>query len=177
MEKQSKRKSSSGESQDSPSMIELINKVQQQLGAMEEKLDTLINQSQKKPFEKNYSQRPFRRPEHSNRHGRDRRGDGHRERTYTQVICADCNKECEIPFKPRGDSPVYCRECFPRHRKNNQFNANQDRAPKKRDFNKKPRTEKKDSNKKPRTAKKKTEKRKKPAKKKAATSTRKKKRT
>jgi len=23
-----------------------------------------------------------------------------------------CNKECEVPFKPSGDRPVYCKECF-----------------------------------------------------------------
>ena len=31
--------------------------------------------------------------------------------------CANCGKETEVPFQPRGDRPVYCRDCF------------QDRAP------------------------------------------------
>ena len=26
--------------------------------------------------------------------------------------CAECQKECEVPFKPSGDRPVYCKECF-----------------------------------------------------------------
>ncbi len=30
--------------------------------------------------------------------------------------CAECGKECEVPFKPSGDRPVYCRECFAKHR-------------------------------------------------------------
>ena len=30
----------------------------------------------------------------------------------TKVICASCKSECEIPFKPRTDKPVYCRECY-----------------------------------------------------------------
>lgn len=26
--------------------------------------------------------------------------------------CASCGKETEVPFQPRGDRPVYCRDCF-----------------------------------------------------------------
>ena len=33
-------------------------------------------------------------------------------REMHKVTCADCKKECEVPFKPSGDRPVYCRECF-----------------------------------------------------------------
>lgn len=29
-----------------------------------------------------------------------------------RAICAECNKECEVPFKPFGDKPVFCRNCF-----------------------------------------------------------------
>jgi len=29
-----------------------------------------------------------------------------------EAICAKCGKQCEVPFKPTGDKPVYCRECF-----------------------------------------------------------------
>jgi CxxC-x17-CxxC domain-containing protein len=28
------------------------------------------------------------------------------------ATCANCGKETEVPFQPRGDSPVYCRDCF-----------------------------------------------------------------
>jgi len=35
-----------------------------------------------------------------------------RERAFTRVICADCQKECEVPFKPSAGRPVYCKECF-----------------------------------------------------------------
>jgi len=34
-----------------------------------------------------------------------------------KAVCADCKKECEVPFKPSEDRPVYCQECFPKHRK------------------------------------------------------------
>ena len=29
-----------------------------------------------------------------------------------EVICAKYGKETEVPFKPTGDKPVYCRDCF-----------------------------------------------------------------
>jgi len=28
------------------------------------------------------------------------------------VICAECGKETEVPFQPRDDRPVYCRDCY-----------------------------------------------------------------
>ena len=36
--------------------------------------------------------------------------DGPRE--MHKAICAECKKECEVPFKPREGSQVYCRDCF-----------------------------------------------------------------
>lgn len=35
-----------------------------------------------------------------------------RERVRTQVTCASCGKETEVPFVPRGDRPVYCSDCY-----------------------------------------------------------------
>jgi CxxC-x17-CxxC domain-containing protein len=29
-----------------------------------------------------------------------------------KTICSDCGKECEVPFKPNGSKPVFCRDCF-----------------------------------------------------------------
>ena len=37
---------------------------------------------------------------------------GGRPREMHKATCADCKKECEVPFKPSGDRPVYCKECF-----------------------------------------------------------------
>ena len=33
-------------------------------------------------------------------------------REMHKATCADCGKECEVPFKPDGTRPVYCRDCF-----------------------------------------------------------------
>ena len=29
-----------------------------------------------------------------------------------QAVCAQCGRQTDLPFKPRGDRPVYCRDCF-----------------------------------------------------------------
>ena len=28
------------------------------------------------------------------------------------AVCAQCGKETQVPFQPRGDKPVYCRDCY-----------------------------------------------------------------
>lgn len=33
-------------------------------------------------------------------------------REMHKAVCSGCNKECEVPFKPRGSSPIYCKECY-----------------------------------------------------------------
>jgi len=32
------------------------------------------------------------------------------------AVCASCGKETQVPFLPRGERPVYCRECFGQRR-------------------------------------------------------------
>ena len=134
MKKPFKRKSVLVTPKDEPGVADSINKMQQQLSAMEKKLDILISQPSKRPFEKSYSQKPSRHFSQSHRQDRGRQGRGPREKAYTRAICADCNKECEIPFKPTGDRPIYCKECLPKHKKGNPFNTNRDNRPEKRDF-------------------------------------------
>ena len=34
------------------------------------------------------------------------------ERQMYDVICDGCGQPTQVPFQPRGDRPVYCRECF-----------------------------------------------------------------
>jgi CxxC-x17-CxxC domain-containing protein len=28
------------------------------------------------------------------------------------AVCSSCGKQTEVPFQPRSDKPVYCRDCF-----------------------------------------------------------------
>ena len=37
-------------------------------------------------------------------------------REMHKSVCADCGKECEVPFRPTGDRPVYCKECWTKRR-------------------------------------------------------------
>lgn len=40
-------------------------------------------------------------------------GRGDRERpTMHEAVCSECGKDCEVPFRPTGDKPVYCSYCF-----------------------------------------------------------------
>ncbi|MBC5809316.1 MAG: zinc-ribbon domain containing protein [Candidatus Eremiobacteraeota bacterium] len=33
-------------------------------------------------------------------------------REMFQTVCSQCGQTAEVPFQPRGDKPVYCRDCF-----------------------------------------------------------------
>ena len=34
------------------------------------------------------------------------------QRQMFPVKCAQCGKDTEVPFEPRGDKPVYCSDCY-----------------------------------------------------------------
>lgn len=38
-------------------------------------------------------------------------------RDMHKATCSECGQECEVPFKPTEGRPVYCRDCFAKHRK------------------------------------------------------------
>jgi len=38
-------------------------------------------------------------------------------REMHEATCADCGAKCEVPFKPTEGRPVYCKDCYPKHRK------------------------------------------------------------
>jgi len=55
---------------------------------------------------KNYS----KKRDSSNR----RRNDG--DRQMHSAVCASCGRNCEVPFRPTGDKPIYCSNCFEKER-------------------------------------------------------------
>jgi len=77
-------------------VLGLINKIQAQLISLEAKVDTLLNRSLP-------ATKPSPKPSVN-------------ERVMHTAICADCKKECTLPFKPSGDRPVYCQDCFSRRK-------------------------------------------------------------
>lgn len=38
-------------------------------------------------------------------------------REMHKATCADCGKECEVPFEPKEGRPVYCKECYAKHQR------------------------------------------------------------
>ena len=118
-----------------PDMAGLIVKVQQQLGFLEKKIDILIARAAEKPFERKQHPRPFQRFDQPHRQGEARQGNDFRERTLHKAVCAECNKECEVPFKPTGERPVYCRECFSKRKVSTSFSENTDTRPRSGDRN------------------------------------------
>ena len=38
--------------------------------------------------------------------------------TMHDAVCDECGKDCKVPFRPSGDKPIYCSDCFERHDNN-----------------------------------------------------------
>ncbi len=51
------------------------------------------------------------RDDRGDRGGFQRDRDDRRSQMFA-TVCDDCGSECEVPFKPSGDKPVYCNNCF-----------------------------------------------------------------
>lgn len=69
-----------------------------------------------------------RKPSRSFRNSRDDRRSrlsrDDKRRESATVTCADCGTECEVPFVPKTNRPVYCSDCF---RKNKPSSSDYDR--------------------------------------------------
>ena len=61
--------------------------------------------------EKGFESEPARCHECRDKRRREREGGKEQRQMYT-VGCAECGKETQVPFEPKGDRPVYCRDCF-----------------------------------------------------------------
>lgn len=35
-----------------------------------------------------------------------------------KAVCVDCGSDCEAPFQPKTDKPVYCQKCWQQHKPN-----------------------------------------------------------
>jgi CxxC-x17-CxxC domain-containing protein len=63
-----------------------------------------------------------------------------REVTMHKAVCSKCHKDCEVPFRPSSDKPVYCNDCFSSKREDGDRGPRRDfgnRGPK-REFNDRP---------------------------------------
>lgn len=107
----------------------MIVQVQQQLTYLDKKIDTLFSQLSAKLFEVQQQPKPFQRPDQPVRQSEARQATNYAERVLHKTVCADCQKECEVPFRPTGDRPVYCRECFAKRKAGSTYKANTDSRP------------------------------------------------
>jgi CxxC-x17-CxxC domain-containing protein len=56
-----------------------------------------------------FNKKSFSRPSFGGNRGGNSSG---RSFEMFQAVCASCGKSCEVPFRPNGKKPVYCKECF-----------------------------------------------------------------
>lgn len=47
-----------------------------------------------------------------NRGGGSRFGSDRGPVTMHPAVCSKCGKDCEVPFRPTGDKPIFCNDCF-----------------------------------------------------------------
>ncbi len=62
--------------------------------------------------EKGFENLPVRCPECRRRRKNEIRGRSGGEREMFAVVCATCGIDTKVPFKPSGDRPVYCSDCY-----------------------------------------------------------------
>lgn len=108
-------------------MAGLVEKMMQHLMSLDKKMDILINRPQSAPIQSSQFQKPFShgaRPE--NRGGHMRQDSSFRERILHKAVCADCGNSCEVPFKPSGNRPVYCKECFGKRKDDKPFRSDRE---------------------------------------------------
>ncbi len=68
---------------------------------------------------KGYANEPKRCPacREARKSQRDSFGGYRSSRQMHAAVCAECGKDCEVPFEPReGGRPVYCSDCFSKMR-------------------------------------------------------------
>ena len=67
-------------------------------------------------FQKHKPQESGDRYSRDERPSRDRYSRDERKPEMHTVTCGDCGDECQIPFEPKFNRPVYCSECFQKHK-------------------------------------------------------------
>lgn len=102
-----------------PDLVSGMTRLVERLEALERKTEQILSRVSSMPNElrraiqelsrpqASYPSQTVSRPEQSFQQNQ-----GPRERILYQAVCSDCQKRCEVPFKPSGDRPVYCPECW-----------------------------------------------------------------
>ena len=100
--KKTKTKSPSPSATADQDIVGLLTALVQKLTSFETKIDTVLSRI---PSQPSVAPSPKPSPISVNEHQK-------KPRPMYGVICSDCGKESNVPFKPSGDRPVYCQGCF-----------------------------------------------------------------
>lgn len=111
-----------------PDIAELITKMQQQMIILEMKVDVLIERLTVKPSVPEIKPQPApiqhrQIPEPQRQNEVKPPAGNNAGRIMHKAVCADCAKECEVPFVPREGRAVYCKECFSKRKAGGQATA------------------------------------------------------
>lgn len=101
-------------------LVSAMAKIAERLEGLEKKMDQIIHQTSAVPAL--VSVQKFDQPHAGHERHSEHQGSNHNQnpqqnnnrhaRLMYKAVCADCRKDCEVPFKPAGDRPIYCKECF-----------------------------------------------------------------
>ena len=56
------------------------------------------------------------------------RDSGRRNVEMHDAVCGKCGRQCQVPFRPTGDKPVFCSDCFRQNEGSGNFGS-RNRAP------------------------------------------------
>lgn len=109
----------------------LMAQIQEQLAGLDRKLDAFMTKSLAELAQALAASKPAQVvhvPAPSGQGSNARPNDFRPSRQMYAVVCFECGKDTEIPFKPSGDRPVFCKECFAK-RKSGQGSNKPNTAP------------------------------------------------
>jgi len=91
----------------------MMAQIQGQLAVLNQKLDSFMTKSLTELAQALAASKPVVRPPVQTQASlRPTQNEFPPRRPMYAVICYECGKDCELPFKPIGNRPVYCKECF-----------------------------------------------------------------
>jgi len=100
------------EKENEGSLLVLLSRIESELKKLNANIKSLVDAQEKRTAFGRYP-----RGERKMSRGGERRGGYGRPRRMYRATCSDCGKETEVPFKPTGDRPVYCSDCYKKHRR------------------------------------------------------------
>jgi len=114
------------QSKNETDLLGYIAKIHAQLELLDRKVNILIEKTMPpKPAPQGFPPKPFSQPNsfnqqssrpNNNFQGNARHDSRQHERIMHKAICADCKKECQVPFRPVEGRLVYCQSCFSRRK-------------------------------------------------------------